>query len=373
MTNEILQRQENARYFLEHNGFTALVLATPQNIQYFTGITEPSIQTCGVVIMTEKPEVVIAVLWADKDAAVEQAKEIRVEAYAPTSHGKVVLNILEKLGGTKGPIAMDIRAATVLGGTFGRSLPGVEVVNATFAIEEQIRSVKSEVEVEYLRKAGEVADEGMKAAAEALKPGITELEIANLAEQRMIRLGSDAIKHTMVVASGLRTRLLHAFATQKKISAGEMVTIDLGAVINGYTCDLARTFFVGKPPEALINAFETLRGAQDEVLEKLRPDVTIHEIQALSREFAKASGFPMVGHMGHNIGLAVEERPFLMGAVAPDPEAKIKKNNVLAFFQGSVKQKGVINLGVRLEDTVLVTERGAKMLTNYTRKLLSVH
>jgi len=372
MTDEILKRQAKARHFLKNNGFNGLVLATHQNIQYFTGVAEPSIHACGVVIITENPEVVLAVLWADKDAAIMQAKKCRVEAYAPNSMGKIVQNILKELDGAKDSVAMDIRATTVLGGAFSRDLPGVKVINATFAIEEQIRSVKSETEIANLRKASQIADKGMEFAAEVLKPGITELELANLAEQRMIRLGSEAIKHTAMVASGPRTGLLHGFATQKKILAGEMVTIDIGAVINGYSSDLARTFFIGKPPEELIKAFETLKGAKDAVLEKLRPDSAIHEIQTIPRKFSNASGFPIVGHMGHNIGLAVEERPFLKGAVIPDPEARIKKNNVLAFFQGSVKQKKVANLGVRLEDTVLVTERGGESLTHFTRGLLSV-
>ena len=373
MINEIVQRQEKARDFMRRNGYCGLVMATLQNIQYFTDVTEPSMQTCGVVIITQEPEAVFAVLWVEKDTAIEQAKEVSVKTYTPDSQGKVILKILEQLGGTEGPVAMDITATTWLGGSFKRNLPKVEVINATFAIEEQIRSVKSETEIEFIRKACEIADAGMKTAAEALKPGMTELEVASLAQHRMVTLGSDAIKHTIYVASGSRARLLHPRATQKKISAGEMVTIDLGAVIHGYTSDLARTFFIGKPPEQLQKAFETLRGAQDIMLEKLCPGITVNEIQAVPQKFTETAGFPMVGGlMGHNVGLEVEEQPFLMRNGGSNPEVKIEKNNILAFFQGSVKHDKVLNLGIRLEDTILVTESGAKMLTTYPRELLPV-
>lgn len=373
MINEIAQRQEKARNFMQRNSYSGLVMATPQNIQYFTDVTEPSIQTCGVVIITQKPETVFAVLWVEKDTAIEQAKEVSIKTYTPTSQGKVILRILEQLGGTEGPVAMDITATTWLGGSFKRNLPKVEVINATFAIEEQIRSVKSETEIEFIRKACEITDAGMKTAAEALKPGMTELEVASLAQHRMVTLGSDAIKHTIYVGSGPRARLLHSSATQKKISAGEIVSIDLGAVIHGYTSDLARTFFIGKPPEQLQRAFDTLRGAQDIMLEKLCPGITVNEIQAVPQEFTKTAGFPMVGGlMGHNVGLEVEEQPFLKRNGGSNPEVKIEKNNILAFFQCSVKHGKVLNLGIRLEDTILVTESGAKMLTTYPRELLSV-
>jgi len=373
MINEIVQRQEKARNFMRRNGYSGLVMATPQNIQYFTDVTEPSMQTCGVVIITQKLEAVFAVLWVEKDAAVEQAKGVNVKTYTMASQGKEVLKVLEQLGGTEGPLAMDTTAITELRDSFKCNLPEVEVVDATEAIEEQIRSVKSETEIEFIRKACEIADASMKTVAEAMKPGMTELEVASLAQHRMVTLGSDAIKHTIYVASGPRARLLHPHATQKKISAGEIVTIDMGAVIHGYTSDIARTFFIGKPPEQLQKAYEILRDAQSIMLEKLCPGIAINEIQAIPREFAKTSGFPMVGPVvGHNIGLAVEEQPFLMKNGELNPEAKIEKNNILAFFQCSVRQSKVLNLGIRLEDTVLVTESGAEMLTTYPRELLSI-
>jgi Xaa-Pro aminopeptidase len=212
----------------------------------------------------------------------------------------------------------------------------------------------------------------MSIAAKSLRPGITELEIAYLAEQRMIELGSDRMRHMTSVASGPRTKLVHAFATRKKIEAGEMVAIDLGAVIQGYCSDLARTFVIGGPDDDLKAAFGVFRDAQDQVIQKLTTGKAIDEIQALPRDIVKAAGYPMVGHIGHNIGLGIEEHPFLMGAVTPDPEATARENNVLAFFQGSIKREGKVNLGIRLEDTVLVTAKGARLLTSYPRELIPV-
>jgi len=189
----------------------------------------------------------------------------------------------------------------------------------------------------------------------------------------MVMLGSDAIKHTIYVASGSRTRLLHSCATQKENICREVVTIDLGAVIHGYTSDLARTFFVGKPPEQLEKVFRTLRDAQGIMAEKLCPGITISEIQSIPRDFTKSAGFPMVGPVvGHNVGLAVEEQPFLLRNGDSNVGAKIEKDNILAFFQCSIKHGKAMNLGIRLEDTILVTESGAKMLTSYPRELLSV-
>lgn len=372
MKDEIAQRQDRARNLMADRGFGALVLATAQNIQYFTNVTEPSIHICGVVIITQQPQPALAVLWIDQHAAQEQAEDASVETYTPTTQGKVVTEILERLGGTKSPIAVDGRALTVVGNSLKQSLPKVELVNATIAIEEELRSVKSDEEVKLIRKACEIAGEGMRTAAESLRPGLTELEVASLAEQRMIALGSDGIKHTTSVASGPRAKLTHSLATQKKIAAGEVVTIDLGAVFQGYCSDLARTFVIGKVDEELKKAFNVWRSAQDEVIQKLRPGEAIEEVQALPREFTKAAGYSMVGHMGHNLGLGIEEHPFLMGVAVPDPEARIEKNNVLAFFQGSIKREGIINLGIRLEDTVLVTDKGAEMLTSYPRELFSV-
>ncbi len=366
MKNEIAQRQQGTRNLMTSKGLDSLVLATAENIQYFTGVAEPSIHACGVVILSRQAQQVLAVLWLDREAALEQARESSVQAYTPDTQGRVITKILERLGVMKGTIGMDERSLKVLGSSLKRSLPNVELVNISNTVG--LRAVKSEAEISLIKKACEISEQGMKIALESIKPGMTELQVAALAEYQMIKLGSDKIKHVTIVASGSRTRLIHPFASQKKIMNGDLVAIDLGAVYGGYCSDIARTFVVGKPDEEAKNAFDVLRSAQDAVLQKLRPGVSIREIETVAQEATKAAGHQLIGFVGHSIGLQVEEYPFLRVAGAPNPDLKIEKNMVVAFFQGSIQRKR--NLGIRLEDTVVVTESGAKTLTTYPRELV---
>jgi len=100
-------------------------------------------------------------------------------------------------------------------------------------------------------------------------------------------------------------------------------------------------------------------------LQQLRPGVAIGEIAIAAKEAIKATGYQLLGHVGHNVGLQVEEHPFLESSTAAGPDSKIKRNMVVAFFQGSIQAKQ--NLGIRLEDTAVITESGARMLTSETK------
>jgi len=368
MRNEILQRQQNAKSFMRKNGFNALVFADADNIQYFTGVVEPSIHACGIVILPQQAQSVLAVLWPDKEAALEKAKESIVKTYAIHNQGEVISRTLEQLKVIKGTIGVDNRSLRWLGNSLKQCLPNVELVNISYTTE--LRLVKAEKEIILIKKSCEIAEQGMKIALESIKPGITELELAALAEYQMMKLGSDKLKHNTVVASGYRTRLVHPFASQKKITTGDLVVIDLGAVYGGYCSDIARTFVVGRLDEETKNAFYALRTVQDVILQKLRPGLSVRELESLAQEATKTAGYSLLGHVGHSIGLQVEEHPWFMTKGLPYADVKIEKNMVLAIFQSSIERRGT-NLGIRLEDTALITESGAKMLTNYPRELFS--
>lgn len=371
MSNVILKRRDAVYKLINSKDLVGMILAAPESIQYLTGITEPSIHTCGKVIFGREGEPVLAVMWLDQEVAQKQAGGTYVESYTPTTQVTVIASILEKLAANNGPIGMDTRSMQVLGNGLRQYIPNIQLINVSNQVEE-LRSVKGKDEIESIRQACQLAEAGMKAVADSLKPGITELHLAAIAEFEMMRLGSDKLKHSTGIASGYRSRLPHAFASQKKIDDGDIVVVDLGAVCNGYCSDLTRTFVVGKSENKYQLAFNALVKTQQSVVKRLRPGIPIQELQLLPREMIKEQGYKMVGHMGHNIGLRVEEHPQLVGMVTPDPELIIRENNVLAFFQGSIRQEGTLSFGVRLEDTILVTASGGEFLTNYPRELVSV-
>ena len=353
---------------MSQKGFKALVLAEAENIQYLTGVLEPSVHVCGVVVIPQQGQAVLAVLWLDKEAAMEQAQEVSVKPYTLTTQGTVIANELEQLE-IESVIGMDNRAFTVLGNSLRRSLRHPNLVNASNSVEE-LRWIKSEEEIRLIQKACEISDEGMRVALESVRPGITELQIAARAEHKMMMMGSSRLKHSTIVGSGRRATLVHPIATQKRIEEGDHVAIDLGAVYQGYCSDIARTFVVGKPSQELENDFAVLRRAQEAVLRKLRPGVSIREMKATAEEVTDTAGCKLIGQLGHGIGLKRGEQPQLSEVGTPYPlDLRIERNMVLALFQSAICSKHC--LGVRLEDTVVVTETGAKTLTAYPKELFS--
>jgi Xaa-Pro aminopeptidase len=354
---------------MSNQGYDVLVLANTENIQYLTGVTEPSIHTCGVVIFPQQMQPVLAVMWLDKEAAEQQVQEFSVQAYTADTRSIVVTNTLEHLGINKCRIGVDDHALSGLGSVLTKMLPSATLNNASNAVEE-LRWVKSEEEIHFIRKACEIADQGMHTALESIQLGMTEIQIAAIAEQQMVKLGSDnKMKHATFVASGLRAGFVHPLASDKKIARGDLVAIDLGAVYQGYCSDLARTCVIGKPNEGLEKDFTTLYDAQQAVMRQLRPGVSMQEIETTAQEITKTAGCQLIGHIGHGIGLKVEEHPRIRTIRTPYPNAKLKKNMVIAFFQSMIQSKR--SLGIRLEDTVLVTESGAVSLTKHHRKLFS--
>jgi Xaa-Pro aminopeptidase len=367
--NEWLERQEKARRLMMEKEMVALILEGEDNLAYFAGVRESSILACGVLVLPVNSRPVLAIMWHDEDGIREQSKEMKILKYAnPGSRFGVLKKTVERLDPDKGLVGMDAKALAGLGKALEQNLQGLKPVDATDAIAV-LRSIKSESEIAYIQKACELSDQGMQTALDSLIPGTTELEVAARAEQRMIQLGSERPKHETIVASGYRCKFIHPFASQKRIRAGDQVVTDLGATCGGYASDIARTAVLGKAGEELIRGFDLLCRLQDAVLEKLAPGVSMRDIIPVIKEVTRGSGMKLIGPIGHNVGLKVEERPFLSARKAFQ-DVVIQKGMILSIFSGSLQANR--SLGIRLEDTILVTDSGVKRLTKHPRRLFEV-
>ena len=196
--------------------------------------------------------------------------------------------------------------------------------------------------------------------------GRTEREVAFALETEMRRRGAEP-SFSSIVASGPRGALPHAAPTDEAIPRGTLVTLDIGARIDGYCSDCTRTWATGDLPDDLAEAYALVQRAQAEALAAVRPGPEGREIDAVARDIIEAAGHgEHFGHgLGHGVGLEVHEGPRL----ARTGDARLVAGNVVTVEPGVyLPGRG----GVRIEDLVAVTEEGHEVLSGTTKDLTVV-
>ncbi len=243
----------------------------------------------------------------------------------------------------------------------------VELVPAA-GLVERVRAVKEPGEIDTLRAAARIADTIYRELAEEGLAGRTEREVAMTLEHRMRVLGADGPSFSSIVASGPRGALPHARPQDVPIPRDTLVTLDLGAVLDGYASDCTRTWATGEGiPDALAEAYDLTLRAQVAALEAVRPGPTGAELDAVARDIVVAAGHgEHFGHpLGHGVGLDVHEDPRLSKV----NERPLEAGNVVTVEPG-VYLPGIG--GVRIEDLVVVTAEGHEVLTHTTKALTVV-
>jgi Xaa-Pro aminopeptidase len=233
-------------------------------------------------------------------------------------------------------------------------------------IVESLRAVKDADEIARIAEAAELADEVYGMLREQGLVGRTEREVAFELETEMRRRGAEP-SFPSIVASAERGALPHAEPTGEPIPRGTLVTLDIGAQLDGYCSDCTRTWATGELPDDLAEAYELVRRAQAEALASVRPGPEGREVDAVARDIIEAAGHgEHFGHgLGHGVGLEVHEGPRL----ARTAEARLVPGNVVTVEPGIyLPGRG----GVRIEDLVVVTEDGHRVLSGTTKDLIYV-
>jgi Xaa-Pro aminopeptidase len=239
---------------------------------------------------------------------------------------------------------------------------GAEPVAAGGAVEK-LRRVKDRDELEAIAAAAELADEVWRWSLERGLGGRSEREVARAAEARIRELGGDP-SFPAIVAAGPNGALPHAEPGERQIGAGELVVFDMGAKLDGYCSDGTRTFAAGEPGERAREVYEVVRAAQGAALEAVRAGIGGEALDAVAREAIAAAGHgERFGHgLGHGVGLEVHEAPRL----SPRSEDVLGAGEVVTIEPG-VYLPG--ELGVRIEDLVVVGEGGCRNLSGLPKEL----
>jgi Xaa-Pro aminopeptidase len=222
-------------------------------------------------------------------------------------------------------------------------------------ILDEMRRVKDALEIERMREAGRIGALGMKEAMRSAKPDMFEYQLAALAQSIFLWHGAFGYAYYPIVGSGANSCILHYVENQRKMIAGDIVVMDFGPDLHYYGTDITRTFPVsGKFTEEQARVYQAVLAAQNAALEKIRPGATMGDIEAEGREVLARLGYDkylthgMIHYVGmsvHDVGLSEPLEPGVVVALEPG-----------VYMTGK-------NLGVRIEDTVLVTRDGYEILT----------
>jgi Xaa-Pro aminopeptidase len=239
----------------------------------------------------------------------------------------------------------------------------VELV-ATEGLVGKLRRHKDPGEVERIAAAAALTDEVYEWACEQGLAGRTEREVQLSMEQRMRELGAQGPSFPAIVAAGQNGALPHHEASGAEIPKDVLVTIDMGAIVDGYASDCTRTFATGEIEAEQAEAYELVRSAQQAALDAIAVGVTGKEADAASREPIKAAGHgDHYGHgLGHGVGIEVHESP----TMSPRSEDTLEDGDVITVEPG-VYVPG--RYGLRIEDLVVLSDEGLRNLSSVEKSL----
>ena len=228
----------------------------------------------------------------------------------------------------------------------------------------ETREVKEEIEVERIVAAQRIAEKALEEILPLIKPGAVEREVAAELDYRMARLGSTGVSFPTIFVSGAKSSLPHGTPGDKKIEAGDFVTIDFGAMVGGYHSDMTRTFAVGFATDEMKKVYNTVLEAQLAGIEAFATGKPGSQVDKAARDIIEAAGYgPYFGHgLGHSLGLNIHESP----RAAKTYHRELVQGNIITIEPG-IYLPG--KFGVRIEDMVYLAADGKRNLTLAPKEL----
>ncbi|HVP00128.1 MAG TPA: Xaa-Pro peptidase family protein [Bryobacteraceae bacterium] len=233
-------------------------------------------------------------------------------------------------------------------------------------IEEQ-RMVKSAAELDLIRRSVITNSQAFAKTIRRVKPGVREVEIAAELDYQMRALGAEKAAFETIVAAGERSALPHAQPTTHRLGENELLLIDMGASQDGYASDMTRVAHAGTPPKRILKMYRAVLEAQLAAINAVRAGVTTGSVDAAARNVLKLYGLDraFVHSTGHGLGLEIHEPP----RIARKDKTELQAGMAITIEPGAyIEGLG----GIRIEDTVLVTERGCEILTPTPKELLVI-
>jgi Xaa-Pro aminopeptidase len=338
----------------------AVIIHKPSNMRYLSGYTGE-----GMLVLSHGVRAIITDFRYTEQVGQQAPGWTCLEISTGIGHADLVGQVLKEHGLTSARYEDDY--VTVKGyETLVQKLSGVALTSLNCA-PEALRMVKDEDELAQMEKACALSSQAFDYICGVIKPGMTEQQLKLELEYRMLSLGADSVAFSTIVASGPNGSLPHAVPGSRRVEKGDMVTLDFGARVNGYCADMTRTVAVGEPSAKMKEIYAIVLEAQMTCQDALAPGKVCKDIDALARDIIGAAGYgEHFGHgLGHGVGIDIHEEPRLsrVGVELLTP------GHVVTVEPG-IYLPGIG--GVRVENTCVITQSGARSLVDAPRDLLVI-
>lgn len=327
---------------------TNIAIFNPSNINYLCGF-----QSANALFIPPEGSCKLIVSSVNFEQAKAEAKDAEIKVF---KRGE---NLMEKIAELAPNSKIGIDTLSIENWrSLSKAMGGDEKIEVINRLIQEQRCVKDQEEIEYIREACRLAVLGMQSAKKVIGVGVKEKDVAAEAEYAMRKAGSEGTAFDTIVASGATSAFPHGSQIDRTICHQDFVLVDLGATYKGYRADISRTYIASKATEKQAQILNTVHLAQEKAIETIKPHIPAKVVDLAARELIKQAGFDefFVHNTGHGVGLEVHETPVL----SPDSKDILKVGNVVTVEPGIyIPSLG----GARIEDTILVTEKGAERLT----------
>ncbi|MBQ8184005.1 MAG: aminopeptidase P family protein [Clostridia bacterium] len=353
-----MEKINNLRRILK-NSHEAILIHSPENRRYFTGFPSSD----GYLVITQDD----AVLFTDS-------------RYIEAAQKKIIVcrtQLLTRLSGEIKAFLIDNNIEKVYTETEKLTVSLLSQLRKIFSsikltpsqrLEKLIsgmRSKKYSYETECIKKAQAIAEAAFDHILEFIKPGVTEKQIALELDYYMLSHGAEALSFETIAVTGKKTSMPHGVPDDSVVKNGDFVTMDFGAVYNGYHSDMTRTVAVGEVSQKQREIYETVLEAQKAALGVLKSGVECSFADKAARDVIIKAGYgDYFGHAtGHGVGIEIHESPNL----SPRSENKLESGNVVTVEPGIYLPD---EFGVRIEDMAVIEKDGCINLTNAPKELI---
>ena len=363
-------RQEKFFSLIQDAGLSAFAINAGNNLEYMTGLRFDLMERPVVAFFA--PEMPVTLVLPEFETGRAKACDFPVRLFAygedPSKWDAAFAAAVESLGGLRGSVGVEARALRVLELRYLEGAAPAASFDTHDELLSALRMTKDAAEIEKMQHAVDIAQQALLAFLPAVNVGVTESELAAELTLQLLRAGSSpGVAFPPIVASGLNSANPHATPTGRRLQEGDLLVVDWGAVCQGYISDLTRTFIVGKMDADFARIAGIVRQANLAGCQAAAPGARAGDVDVAARAVITQAGYEeyFLTRTGHGIGMDVHEDPYMFA----QNETKLMPGMTFTVEPGIyIAGRG----GVRIEDNVVVTETGCRVLSSLERDLLVV-